>query len=326
MLAIPLIAQAKATVDGWEQVIFEWLTVGWTPTDGFDASQRMVFDSALDIARIPTRSYPFSSLWGCLVPLSGYLLFIAFGTILLKCCGGPGKRAKGGAGAKSSRPFVPASLLYALKFAYNFVQIFLCSYMTLEALILAQRNGYHVFPFTPAMCNPFSFASPAISRLIWVYYMSKILDWADTAFIVFGNKPRQFTFLHWYHHASVFFMNWLNVNFCYDSEIYLSVALNAGIHVVMYSYYLISMHLPKEGGYSVWWKKHLTKLQMTQFVVLNAHGILILYNGCTQITPRGSAIYLAYIISLFVLFMNFYCRSYKGGKGKKNRNKNKKRN
>merc|ERR1719300_1915555 len=118
-----------------------------------------------------------------------------------------------------------------------------------------------LFPWTE--CNVFNFQEPVIVNLIWVYYMSKMLDWLDTLFIILGNKPKQFSFLHVYHHTSVWFMNWLNLVINFDAEIFVSIGWNAFIHV-------------------------------------------ILYNGCNQVTPRGTALYLAYIMSLFILFLNFF--------------------
>jgi len=290
----PLLKHYYAFCQRAEDWVFTQLTVGWEPTYGFDADGTKVFDPAKHVDLIPTRTFPFSTLAEVFGTLAGFLLMSLIGVVLLKCCS-----FKKGA-------FIPQSLLYPLKFAYNFLQIFICSYMTMEALILAHRNGYSWFPLTA--CNPFNFQSPAIANLIWWYFMSKMLDWVDTLFIILGNKPRQFTFLHVYHHASVWYMNWLNLVICYDSEIFVAIGFNAAIHVIMYTYYLISMHMPK--GHSVWWKKHLTSLQMTQFFGMNLHGFLILYNGCNQMPPRGTALYLAYILSLFVLFMNFFLRSY----------------
>lgn len=307
----PVLAPITALIQQAEDWIFAELTVGWKPTYGFDDEGRMVFDPAIDVDRIPTRTFPFSRLTTSCAALGVFLLMSFVGLLLLKCCrcGGDG-------------PFVSQRVLYPLKFVYNFVQIYLCSYMTLEAVILAHRNGYGWWPWT--QCNVFNFQDPAIHRLIWVYYMSKMLDWADTLFIILGNKPRQFTVLHIYHHASVWFFNWLNLVINFDAEIFIAVGFNAAIHVIMYTYYLISMHMPKvkdertgKSKYSVWWKQHLTTLQMTQFFGMNLHGFLILYNGCNQVTPRGTALYLAYIMSLFLLFLNFFLRSYCGGKSKK---------
>jgi len=316
----PVLTPYYALCQKAEELVFTHLTVDWQPTYGFDDDGRSVFNPAIDVDRIPTRTFPFSSLVGCFGALAGYLVLCFVGLILLKCCG------RGGKGG----PFVPQSLLYPFKFLYNFVQIYLCSYMTLEAIILAHRNGYGWFPWTE--CNVFNFQNPKIQNLIWMYYMSKMLDWFDTLFIILGNKPKQFTVLHVYHHSSVWFMNWLNLVINFDAEIFYAVGWNAFIHVIMYTYYLISMHMPKvkdnatgKAKYSVWWKQHLTSLQMTQFLTMNAHGILILYNGCNQVTPRGTALYLAYIMSLFILFLNFFLRAYCGGKSKRKTSKKKKR-
>jgi len=310
----PVLDQYYVLCSKGETWVFTHLTVGWQPTYGFDDEGRMEFDPAIDMDRVLTRKFPFSSFAGMVAPMLVYLTMCFIGFILLKCC-----KSKPGSG-----PFVPQSVLYPWKFVYNFIQIYLCSYMTLEALILARRHNYVWFPWT--QCNEFNFQQPVIANLIWVYYMSKMLDWLDTLFIILGNKPKQFSFLHVYHHTSVWFMNWLNLVINFDAEIFVSIAWNAFIHVIMYTYYLISMHMPKEKNavtgrakYSVWWKQHLTSLQMTQFLTMNLHGILILYNQCYQVTPRGTALYLGYIMSLFVLFMNFFIRAYclKGKKGKK---------
>jgi hypothetical protein len=313
----PLLKQYYSFCQRCEDWVFTNLTVGWEPTSGFDASGRKVFDPAIDVANIPTRTFPFSSLASVFGAMAGFFFMCLIGVVLLKCC----QCRKG--------PFIPQSVLYPLKFAYNFVQMFVCSYMTLEALILAHRGGYVWFPWTE--CNVYNFSEPRIANLIWWYFMTKMLDWVDTLFIILGNKSKQFTFLHVYHHASVWYMNWLNLVINYDAEIFVAIGFNAGIHVIMYTYYLISMHMPKDKDprtgkpYSVWWKKHLTTLQMTQFFGMNLHGFLILYNGCSQVTPRGTAMYLAYIMSLFILFMNFFIRSYCKRSPNKTTSKRKKR-
>ena len=43
-----------------------------------------------------------------------------------------------------------------------------------------------------------------MSRVLYVFYVSKILDFADTMFMIFRRKWIQLSFLHLYHHASIF--------------------------------------------------------------------------------------------------------------------------
>jgi elongation of very long chain fatty acids protein 4 len=109
----------------------------------------------------------------------------------------------------------------------------------------------------------------------------------------------------------------LNVNVGYDGDVYLTIVLNGLIHTIMYTYYFVSMHVKE-----IWWKSALTMSQMVQFVVMNSQAVYLIYTGC-QTYPRNITVaYLYYILSLLVLFANFFVMSYvvggkKGGKGKK---------
>jgi len=220
------------------------------------------------------------------------------------------------------------SVLYPIKFLYNFIQIYLCSYMTLEAIILAQRHNYGWFPLTE--CNILNFSNSVMAPLMWIYYMSKMLDWFDTLFIILGNKGKQFSFLHVYHHSSVWVITWLGLQIAYDSENFFTIGFNAFIHVIMYTYYLISMHIPKvmdsvtgKPKYSIWWKQHLTTLQMIQFIAMVTSAVLILYNGCYQMAPRYGTVYRGYVTSIFLLFLNFFVRAYCRGNKRRKRGKKK---
>lgn len=43
-----------------------------------------------------------------------------------------------------------------------------------------------------------------MTRVLHIFYLSKVLDFADTVFIVVRRKWRQLSFLHLYHHTSIF--------------------------------------------------------------------------------------------------------------------------
>jgi elongation of very long chain fatty acids protein 4 len=131
---------------------------------------------------------------------------------------------------------VPEVDPYPLKFIYNVSQIMLCAYMTLEAFFVAYRNGYTVLP-----CEPYDQQNPKMANLLWLFYASKVWDFWDTIFIVLGKKWRQLSFLHVYHHVTIFLFYWLNSHVNYDGDVYLTVVLNGFIHTVMYSYYFVSM-------------------------------------------------------------------------------------
>jgi hypothetical protein len=109
---------------------------------------------------------------------------------------------------------------YPIKFIYNVSQIMLCAYMTIEAGLLAYRNGYTFLP-----CVGYSQKNPPVAQLLWLFYISKVWDFWDTAFIIMGKKWRQLSFLHVYHHLTIFLFYWLNsqVNV---SAIFLSFGLS----------------------------------------------------------------------------------------------------
>lgn len=210
---------------------------------------------------------------------------------------------------------MPAIDPYPIKFFYNVSQIMLCAYMTIEAFLLAYRNGYSVTP-----CVGYVRDNPPIANLLWLFYVSKVWDFWDTIFIVLGKKWRQLSFLHVYHHITIFLFYWLNANVYYDGDIYLTILLNGFIHTVMYTYYFICMHTKdKATGKSlpIWWKSSLTMLQLFQFITMMSQGSYLVINGCGDLSSRVTGTYVVYILSLFFLFAQFFVNSYMTPKKKK---------
>ncbi len=89
--------------------------------------------------------------------------------------------------------------------------------------------------------------------------------------------------------------------------------LNGLIHTIMYTYYFVTLHTK-----DVWWKSALTMSQMVQFVVMNSQAIYLIATGCKTYPRNITVAYLYYIISLLILFANFFVMSYivKGDKKK----------
>lgn len=85
--------------------------------------------------------------------------------------------------------------------------------------------------------------------------------------------------------------------------------LNTFVHVVMYFYYMMSAMGPQYKKY-LWWKQHLTTLQMVQFIGVMAHGFqLVLYDDCDF--PWQFSIYIAaHGVLFFILFSQFYVKEY----------------
>jgi hypothetical protein len=60
-------------------------------------------------------------------------------------------------------------------------------------------QGYTVLP-----CEPYNATNPPIGPLLWMFYISKVFDFMDTIFIILGKKWNQLSFLHVYHHVTIF--------------------------------------------------------------------------------------------------------------------------
>jgi len=237
-----------------------------------------------------TQGWPLTDFATAITIAIAYLAFVLLGSLVMK-------------GAN-----VPAFDPYPIKFIYNVSQIMLCAYMTIEASLLAYRNDYSMKP-----CIAYSRDNPVIANLLWLFYVSKVWDFWDTIFIVLGKKWRQLSFLHVYHHTTIFLFYWLNTIMNYDADIYLTIILNGFIHTVMYTYYFICMHTrdPKTGkSIPIWWKSSLTMMQLFQFVTMMSQGIYLLFTGCNQTSPRVVVAYVVYILSLFFLFAQFFVASY----------------
>ncbi|CAM9699436.1 unnamed protein product [Chrysoparadoxa australica] len=189
---------------------------------------------------------------------------------------------------------------YPLRFMYNVVQVMMCSYMCLEAGIIAFRQGYGCLP-----CAAFDTKSPPVANVLWLFYVSKVLDFMDTVFIVLGKKWNQLSFLHVYHHFTIFLFYWLNLNVGYDGDVFLTIVLNGFIHTVMYTYYFVSLHTK-----DIWWKSSLTMLQMIQFMTMNAQAAYLIISGCKSYPRRIIWTYTFYIFTLLLLFANFFVQSY----------------
>lgn len=148
-----------------------------------------------------------------------------------------------------------------------------------------------------------------MGNVLYLFFLSKILDLCDTAFIILGKKWKQLSILHVYHHLSVLFVYYVTFRCAQDGDSYATIVLNGFVHTIMYTYYFVSAHTR-----DIWWKKYLTRIQLLQFVLMNVQGYLTYSRACAGMPPKVPLMYLVYVQSLFWLFMNFYIRAYVFGK------------
>ena len=92
----------------------------------------------------------------------------------------------------------------------------------------------------------------------------------------------------------------------------LAALANGFIHVLMYSHYFLSTF-----GLRTWWRRHLTTLQLIQFVTVFAQARLMWARGPECGYPDWTkALMLLYQVSMLALFGNFFVHAYSGSKSK----------
>ncbi|KAH9381014.1 hypothetical protein HPB48_008228 [Haemaphysalis longicornis] len=143
----------------------------------------------------------------------------------------------------------------------------------------------------------------------WWYAFVRIADFLDTVFFVLRKKNSQVTFLHVVHHFLVVLSCWIWLNFGHDGQVILGVCVNASVHVVMYGYYFLAALGPAVRKH-LWWKRHLTTLQIFQMVFVVAHMQIPLFYDCGY--PKALCLVETAELCLGItLFMNFYRKTYK---------------
>uniref|UniRef100_A0A182Q457 Elongation of very long chain fatty acids protein n=1 Tax=Anopheles farauti TaxID=69004 RepID=A0A182Q457_9DIPT len=190
---------------------------------------------------------------------------------------------------------------------YNLFQVLLSGYMFYEHLMAGWLSGYSL------TCQTVDYSDSPLSRrmfnLCYVYYLSKLSEFADTVFFVLRKKQSQITDLHVYHHSLTPIEAWILTKFIAGGNATLPNVINNFVHVLMYFYYMLSAMGPRFQKY-LWWKKYMTEVQIIQFIICIAHCINALVTGCPF--PRFISTLLLINATIFLaLFMNFYIESYK---------------
>lgn len=165
---------------------------------------------------------------------------------------------------------------------------------------------------------------------VWIHYCDKYLEYLDTYFMVLRGRMDQVSqddstttfailtkhshsilqvsFLHVYHHTSISFAWWWGIKVFPGGDSYFGALLNSWIHVMMYSYYTLSLlKIPCP------WKRFLTQAQLLQFtavLIYTAWSISLVPDGTPFIVKSSYLVQCLEMTSLFVLFLHFYRKAY----------------
>ncbi|XP_060528263.1 elongation of very long chain fatty acids protein AAEL008004-like [Cylas formicarius] len=190
---------------------------------------------------------------------------------------------------------------------YNGAQVLFSLFMLYEHLMSGWFLDYSF------KCQPVDYSVNAkamrMANLCWWYYISKLTEFLDTLFFVLRKKDSQVTFLHLYHHSLTPLETWILVKFIAGGHGTFSNLINNFVHVMMYFYYMVSAMGPEYQKY-IWWKKHLTTIQLLQFAAVFVHSAQLLWVDCGYPRFIGGLLLLHSTI-FFGLFSNYYYQTYK---------------
>ncbi|OAV92803.1 hypothetical protein, variant [Puccinia triticina 1-1 BBBD Race 1] len=159
--------------------------------------------------------------------------------------------------------------------------------------------------------------TPQLVTLYMINYYFKYWELLDTCFLVAKKKSLQF--LHVFHHTATALLCFTQLG-GRTSVSWVPISANLTVHVIMYYYYFTTSAFP---GYKPWYKKALTTLQISQFVI----DLFIVYfasysyfaaeylgwptmGNCTG--TEGAALFgCAILTSYLFLFISFYRKTYK---------------
>nr|WMZ00126.1 elongation of very long chain fatty acids protein 1a [Plecoglossus altivelis] len=196
---------------------------------------------------------------------------------------------------------------------YNFSMVALNAYIVYEFLMSGWGTTY---TWRCDLCDLSS--SPQALRMVrvsWLFYFSKFIELLDTVFFVLRKKHSQITFLHIFHHSFMPWTWWWGVTLTPVGGMGSFHALvNAMVHVIMYFYYGLSAAGPRFQKY-LWWKKYMTAIQLTQFVLVSLHITQYYFmEKCDYQVPLFIHLIWIYGTFFFILFSNFWVQAYVRGK------------
>jgi elongation of very long chain fatty acids protein 7 len=143
---------------------------------------------------------------------------------------------------------------------YNLLQITLCIVLLLRVrkykwVILVgisihhlsyrsqmDKSGYQLHFLWTCVGTDYSMSSTALNQLsaFQLTQLIKVVDLVETTFFCFRKKAGQISFLHVYHHITTMLFSWFSCKYFGGGMFAFSIVINAYVHLLMYTYYLMS--------------------------------------------------------------------------------------
>ncbi|KAJ1799159.1 Fatty acyl-CoA elongase/Polyunsaturated fatty acid specific elongation enzyme [Coemansia sp. RSA 2399] len=211
------------------------------------------------------------------------------------------------------RPFKPFKLTRLAQIHNLFLTL-----ISLGLLILYVEELYPIISeggLFYAVCNEKAWTQK-LEVLYYLNYLTKWIEFTDTLFLALKKKPLQF--LHVYHHTLTMVLCFTQLNGI-TSVSWVVITLNLFVHVVMYFYYFLA-----SCSIYPWWKKYVTTLQITQFIIDLGFVYFCTYQliasryypntlpflGTCAGTEEAAIFGCALLSSYLLLFIQFFQRTY----------------
>lgn len=204
---------------------------------------------------------------------------------------------------KNRKPFELKNVMIL----YNLSQV-IFSLWLVSHVLKANNVIPHFLNHTCRNPSPNKEFQDLLSRAAWWYFFSKVTELLDTVFFVLRKKQSQVSFLHVYHHSITMVGSWAYLKYMPGEQGVVIGLLNALVHVVMYFYYFLSALGPQYQKF-LWWKKYLTRIQLTQFGIMLTYLAFVVAMDCKL--PKPLTYFFVSNVTIFMyLFLDYYKKAY----------------
>lgn len=191
-----------------------------------------------------------------------------------------------------------------IKVVHNVISISSSIYLFIGILNAIQKYNFTL------VGNYYDETHVDLTYILNMFYLSKYYELFDTMLMIIQMNYNQISFLHVYHHMSIILVWYFIVKVEPGGDAYLSALINSIVHIVMYSYYLITSVVkdPSLRKRYLWWGKYLTQFQIVQFGINFIHAIYCIHLG--NYSKLILSIQIFYMSTFIGLFSNFYIKKY----------------
>ncbi|XP_034120455.1 elongation of very long chain fatty acids protein 7 [Drosophila guanche] len=206
--------------------------------------------------------------------------------------------------------------LKKLIIGHNVMQVLSCIYVLREVFYLSDNSIWMFWK-----CRDLGSSPEMVKRyfqLSYFLFWVKMSELLETVIFVLRKKQNQVSNLHIFHHFSTLTLIYMLIHYNQNGvAAYYVVFLNSVVHIIMYSYYLVTAVADKKVIRALTpIKKSITVIQMMQFcLILTQVGFQTVICGISKVV----LVYFTFVITVMLYgFYDFYTRAYQSppkGKG-----------